>query len=154
MSSSEEDGAISGNLDGQNYTEDQDNNNLSQALRQETVMFGINPEGITTPSGESKNASAISQIKKSPATLTSTLESCYYRGAPPSKQWAEWYEKIATSKREVQIEEVLTDLTDQRSPSVGILAAVEGDHGVEIVAFHSLEKPLSVTWSSERWNAW
>ena len=89
MSSSEEDGAISGNLDGQNYTEDQDNNNLSQALRQETVMFGINPEGITTPSGESKNASAISQIKKSPATLTSTLESCYYRGAPPSKQWAE-----------------------------------------------------------------
>ena len=49
---------------------------------------------------------------------------------------------------------MLTDLTDQRSPSVGILAAVEGDHGVEIVAFHSLEKPLSVTWSSERWNAW
>ena len=130
------------------------NNNLSQVLRQEAVTFGINPEGITTPSGKSKSASTISQIKNSLATLTSTVESCYYRDAPPSKQWVEWYEKIATSKREVQIEEVLTDLTDQRSPSVGILAAVEGDHEVEIVAFHGLEKLLSDTWSSERWNAW
>ena len=153
MSSSEEDGAISGNLDGQNYTEDQDNNNLSQVLRQEAVTFGINSEGITTPSGKLNSASAISQIKNSMATLTSTLESCYYRGAPPSKQWAEWYEKIATSKREVQIEEVLTALTDQRSPSIGIIAAVEGDHGVEIVVFHGLENPRSATWSSERWHA-
>ena len=85
MSSSEEDGAISGNLDGQNYTEDQDKNNLSQVSRQEAVTFGINPEGIMTPSKKSRSASASSQIKNSPATLTSTLESCYYRGAPPSK---------------------------------------------------------------------
>ena len=130
------------------------NNNLSQVLRQEAVTFGINPEGIKTPSGKSKSTNAISQIKNSLATLTSTLESCYYRDAPPSKQWVEWYEKIATSKREVQIEEVLTDLTDQRTPSVGILAAAEGNQRVEIVVFHGLEKPQSATWSNERWYAW
>ena len=45
-------------------------------------------------------------------------------------------------------------LTNQRSPSIGIIAAVEGDHGVEIVVFHGLEKPQSATWSNERWYAW
>ena len=84
MSSSEEDGAISGNLDGQDHTDDQDNNNLSQVLRKEAVTFGINPEGITTPSRKSKSASAVSQIKNSQTTLTSTLESCCYRDASPS----------------------------------------------------------------------
>ena len=39
MSSSKEDGAISGNLVGQDHTEDQDKNNLSHVLRQETVTF-------------------------------------------------------------------------------------------------------------------
>lgn len=46
------------------------------------------------------------------------------------------------------------DLRDQRSLSVGILAAAEGDYRVEILAFHGLGEPQSATWSSERWHAW
>ena len=33
------------------------------------------------------------------------------------------------------------DLRDQRSLSVGILAAAEGDYRVEILAFHGLGEP-------------
>ena len=57
-----------------------------------------------------------------------------------------------TRKREVHIEEVLTHLTDQISPSVGILASLEDNYGVEVVTFHGLEKPQSVIWSSELWH--
>ena len=39
---------------------------------------------------------------------------------------------------------------DYINPSVGILAAVEGDYGVEVIAFHGLEKPQSATWNSEQ----
>ena len=92
------------------------------------------------PSRKSKSASAVSRSKNPQATLASTLESFYYRDAPPSNSLIEWDEKIATSKRKVHIEEDLKKLTNQISPSVGILATVEGDYGLEVVSFHDLEK--------------
>ena len=61
MSSSEENGAISGTLDGQYHTEGQDNNNLSSVLRQEAFTFRINSEDISIPSRKLKSSSAVSQ---------------------------------------------------------------------------------------------